>query len=69
MIKSIKVPILGVTGDEYEFTVIPLKKAMQLIESENPLAKCYKIKNSNHDFEGKEKELTRIVERFISRAI
>jgi len=63
--KNIKIPILGVIGDEEEYTIIPIKKAIQLLKNENTLAQVFQIKNCNHNFEGQEKELSKIIERFV----
>jgi len=69
--QNIKVPILGVIGDKEdgEYTIIPIKNAIELLKSENKLAEVFQIKNSNHGFEGKEKELVEIIEDFIKRRI
>ncbi len=65
--RKIKVPILAVIGDKKEYTVIPVKDALELLKKENRLTKAYQIKNCNHCFEGKEKELAGIVEKFLIR--
>lgn len=65
MLRNIEVPILGVIGDQEEYLVISILKAMQLIEKENKLAKCYQIKNASHSFYQKEKELAEIIFDFI----
>jgi len=67
--QKIKVPILGVIGDQEEYTIIPVKKAVSLLEKENKLAQVFQIKNCNHCFEGREKELAKIVKRFILKYV
>ncbi|MFZ4632044.1 MAG: DUF1749 domain-containing protein [Patescibacteria group bacterium] len=67
MYKNIKVQILGVIGDQEEYTVIPIKEAIDLLKKENKLATIYQIKNSDHNFSGKEKELALIIKKFIGR--
>jgi pimeloyl-ACP methyl ester carboxylesterase len=69
--QNIKIPILGVIGDneDGEYTIIPIKEAIELLNSENKLAEVHQIQNSNHGFEGKEKEVTEIIEDFIKRRI
>lgn len=69
--QNIKVPILGVISDDEdgEYTIIPIKDAIELIKSENKLAEAYIIKNTDHIFTGKEKELVEIVIDFLKRRI
>lgn len=64
---KIRVPILAVIGDQIEYTVIPIKEAIDLLKKENSLAEVHQIKNCNHDFDGKEKELAEIVGRFLDK--
>jgi pimeloyl-ACP methyl ester carboxylesterase len=65
--QNIKVPILGVIGDQHEFTIIPIKEAIELLKKENKNAEVYQIKNCNHSFEYKTKELVNIVSDFLKR--
>ncbi|PKM91773.1 hypothetical protein CVU82_01025 [Candidatus Falkowbacteria bacterium HGW-Falkowbacteria-1] len=65
MYKKIKVPVLGVIGDQEEYTVIPIQKAITLLRVENEMAKIYQIKSSDHNFSGKEKKLAGIIKEFI----
>ena len=65
--RKIKVPILVVIGDKKEYTVISIKEALKLMRIENKFAECYQIKNCNHDFEGREKELTKIISNFLRK--
>jgi len=67
MYRKIKVPILAVIGDQKEYTVIPIKKAIELLRNENKLVECHQISNCNHDFEGKEKELVKIISNFLDK--
>lgn len=67
--QMIKVPILGVIGDQEEYTIIPTRKAIELLKKENKLAEIYQIKNCDHIFEGHEKELAKKVDSFIKRRL
>jgi len=69
--QNIKVPILGVISDDEdgEYTIIPIKEASDLLESENKLAEVKIIKDTNHVFTGKEKELVETVIDFLKRRI
>ncbi len=58
-------PILVVIGDESEFTGLTTDDALQLMRTENPRTITHKLENSNHDFEGKEDQLSEIVLDFI----
>lgn len=66
---KIKVPILAVIGDKQEYTAISIKDALDLLKKENKLAEVHQIKNCDHDFTGKEKELSSIIARFLRRAV
>jgi len=70
-LKNIQVPILGVISDKEdgEYTIIPIRDAIQLMKSENKLAEAYQIKNTDHLFTGKEEDLASIIESFIKRRI
>jgi alpha/beta superfamily hydrolase len=65
MIHSINVPILGTIGDHDEYTFIPIRDAISLIEKENKLAKVYQIKGSGHCYEGHQQELINLIKDFI----
>ena len=65
--KKISVPILAIIGDKKEYTIIPIQQALSLLKKENPLTETHQIKNCNHDFEGKEQELTRLVRLWLQR--
>jgi len=65
MFKKIKVPILGVIGDQEEYTVIPIEDAITILETENKMAKIYQIKSSDHNFSGQEKKLANVIKKFI----
>lgn len=67
MYSRIKVPILAVIGDneEGEYTIIPIKEAMALMKKENPHTEAHQIKNCDHGFNGKEKELSVIIQQFL----
>lgn len=71
LFQNIKVPILGVISDKEdgEYTIIPIKDAVELLKSENKLAEAYIINNTNHLFTGKEKELADITADFLKRRI
>lgn len=61
----INVPILVVIGDRKEYTAISIKDALELMAKENKNTEIHPIKNCDHDFQEKEKELTSIVLKFI----
>ncbi|MBI2065687.1 MAG: DUF1749 domain-containing protein [Candidatus Zambryskibacteria bacterium] len=63
--RRIDVPILVVIGDQYEYTAVPIEEALDLMRKENPKTETHLISNCNHDFEGKEEELTSIIKNFI----
>ena len=67
MYKKIKTPILGVIGDQKEFTAISTEDAIEVLKKENDLAEIYQIKDCNHDFEGKEEELAKIIAKFLKK--
>lgn len=69
--RNIKVPILGVIGDneEKEYTIIPIKDAIEFLKRENELAEVYQIEDCNHEFDGKEKELADVIADFIKRRV
>ena len=66
MIKSIKVPILATIGDHEEYTIIPIKDAMALLEKENPHVEAHQIVGSNHCYEGHQQELTSLIGNFLA---
>ena len=72
MYNKITVPILAVIGDiekgkGHEYTVIPIKDSIKLLEKENSNAECRQIRNCNHDFEEKENELAKIIVKFLGK--
>lgn len=69
--QNIKVPVLGVISDneESEYTIIPIKDAVELLKSENNLAEAYIIEGTNHMFDGKEKELIDKIVDFLKRRV
>lgn len=67
MIKSIKVPILATIGDHEEYTIVPIKDAMALLERENPLLEAHQIVGSDHCYEGHQQELTDLIGNFLSK--
>jgi pimeloyl-ACP methyl ester carboxylesterase len=71
MYRQIHVPILAVIGDneDGEYTIIPIKKAMQLMRQENPLTQAHQIKNCDHGFNGKEKELAGLIDHFLTQSV
>ena len=70
LLRDIQIPILGVIGDQNdEYTHIPIRDAMALIESENKQAETHQINNSNHGFEGKETELAAVIADFLKRRV
>lgn len=70
LVRKTQVPILGVIGDlDEEYTIIPIRDAMTLLTSENPLAEVHQIKNSSHGFDGKEDELAAVIADFLKRRV
>lgn len=69
--QNIKIPILGVISDkeDSEYTILPIKKAVELLKSENKLAEANIINNTDHVFTGKESELVEMIIDFIKRRI
>lgn len=64
---KIQVPIFVVIGNQKEFTAIPIKEALKLMEDENSNTETALIENANHDFEGKEDEVVEKVSDFLTR--
>ena len=77
MYSKIKTPILAVISDNDKFTqadivkngsehtMMPIREAVQLLEQSNNRTKVVTVPQTNHDFESKEKELTKIVTKFL----
>jgi len=63
--KKIKIPILAVVGDHNECTVIAPGEAVSLIKKENEYAEAIMIKNCNHTYEGRDRELVRLISGFL----
>jgi len=66
---KIKIPILAVIGDQVEYTVIPIKEALDMMKRENKLTTPIQINNCNHDFEGHEEDLAKIVLDHIKKSL
>ena len=68
MFSKINVPILGVIGDQdqKEYTIMPIKDAINLLKTENKLADASQINDCDHGFTGKEKELSEIIAGFLA---
>ncbi len=64
---KIKVPILVVIGDQEEYTAIPITEALKLMKQKNKNTQIFQIKDCDHDFQGKEKELINIILNFIKK--
>ncbi len=62
--KTIQVPILVVIGDQEEYTILPVKDALELMKKENSRTESHQLKDCNHDFDGREKELADIIATF-----
>lgn len=62
---KISIPILALIGDQAEYTAIPPEEALELMKQENPRTEIHQFRACNHDFEGKEDELTELVVQFI----
>lgn len=67
--RKIKIPILAVIGDKHEYTVLPIPEALKLMRKENKNTETHQLKNCNHDFEGKEEELTEIIKNFLKKRL
>ncbi len=67
MYKKIAIPILALIGDKAEYTAIPPVEALRLMKKENHRTEVYQLKNCNHDFEGCEKKVTKMVSNFIQK--
>ena len=69
--QNIQVPILGIIGDqdEIEYTVIPIKDAVELLKRENSRAEVYQVESSDHVFSGKEAEFIALIADFMQRNI
>lgn len=67
MYSKITVPIFVAIGDQEEYTAIPIADALQLMKKENPRTEAHQIPDCDHDFAGKEEELTEYVLEFIKR--
>jgi pimeloyl-ACP methyl ester carboxylesterase len=69
--QNIHVPILGVIGDqdEREYTVLPIKDAVELLKTENSRAEVYQVEKSDHVFSGKEAEVIALIADFMQRNI
>jgi pimeloyl-ACP methyl ester carboxylesterase len=67
MIGTIKVPILATIGDHEEYTIIPIKDAISLLEKENSLVEAHQIIGSGHCYEGYQHVLIEIVKKFLYR--
>jgi len=69
MYRNIKVPILVVISDDEanEYTIIPIKQALELVKKESPLTQTQQISGTNHGFKGKETELTQTIAEFLTK--
>jgi len=69
--RNIKVPILALISDdeEGEYTIIPIKDAVNLLKSENKLAETNIIKGTGHSFRGKETELINKIIDFLNKRV
>jgi len=63
---KIKIPILAVIGDGEEYTGIPINDALDLMKRENKNTQTVQIKDCDHDFNRKEKELADVILKFIT---
>ncbi len=67
MFSKINVPVLGVIGDQdqKEYTIMPIRDAINLLKTENKLAEAFQINDCDHGFTGKEKELSETITDFL----
>ena len=56
-------------NEDSEYTIIPIKEAVNLLKSENDLTEVYIIKDTDHWFTGKEKELVEKIIDFLEKRI
>lgn len=63
---KIAVPILVVIGDESEYTGLTVEDTLDLMRSENKNTVAVQLKDCDHDFQGKAKELTQIIVDFLT---
>lgn len=64
---KIKVPILAIIGDQHEYTALPVKDALGLMKRENKNTQAFQIKDCDHDFQGKEEELSQVILNFLQK--
>ena len=57
-LRSVSIPVIAIIGDGEEYTVLPIKEALDLIRKENPGAEIVQISNCDHDFSDREEELS-----------
>ncbi len=62
---KIDIPILALIGDQEEYTVVPVDEALTLMKTENPNTQAMQLSDCNHDFAGKEDEISRLIAKFI----
>jgi pimeloyl-ACP methyl ester carboxylesterase len=66
--RKINQPILVIIGDsKKEYTAIQIKETLALLKKENTKTETHQIKNCDHCFVGKEKELSKIIINFLSK--
>lgn len=66
LVRKMRVPVLAVIGDQFEWTLIPIREALDLLRKECK-AEIHQIKDCDHDFTGKERELAEIVGKFLEK--
>jgi hypothetical protein len=68
--QNIHVPILGIIGDQEdkEYTVIPIKDAVELLKTENSRAEVHQVANSDHVFSSKEAKVIALITDFMQRS-
>jgi len=69
MYRKIKVPILGIIGDQEEYTVVAQDEAIANLRAENKLAEIYQLKNCDHCFSNQEKILADLIRKFLKKNI
>lgn len=71
-LKSIRAPVAVIFGDKDQYLNPPAQKRMDTFRANAPLAKSFSgaiIKDADHGFKGKEKEVALIMTRWIKQAV
>lgn len=69
MYSKIGVPVFVAIGDQEEYTGIPIRDALELMKKENPRTEAHQISDCDHDFVGKEEELSELILNFFRKTV